>query len=81
MGGGHAGSKLGGSICEARIDNVARSSDWIRLCYQNQQPGDSLVIMNTFTVPVLVSPTNGTTGLSGAADAYLERLSRGRSTP
>jgi hypothetical protein len=64
-GGNHSGLKLGGSICEARIDNVARSSDWIRLCYQNQQPNDSLTTVNAVSlsgVPALRSPANGATG-------------------
>ncbi len=64
-GGGHAGLKLGGSICEARIDTTARASDWIRLCYQNQQPNDSLTTVNVVSlsgVPSLRSPANGATG-------------------
>ena len=60
-GGGHAGLKYGGSICESRIENVPRASDWIRLCYQNQQPSDSLTSLNAQIagVPALSSPTNG----------------------
>jgi hypothetical protein len=64
-GGGHAGLKLGGSICEARIDTVARASDWLRLCYQNQQPNDSLTSVSAASssgVPALRLPANGATG-------------------
>jgi hypothetical protein len=60
-GGGHAGLKFGGSICESRFESVPRASDWIRLCYQNQQPNDSLTSLNAQIagVPALSSPANG----------------------
>ena len=62
-GAGHAGQKFGGSICESRIETVPRSSDWIRLCYQNQQPNDSLTGLSTLlslpAAPALASPLNG----------------------
>ena len=31
---------------EIRIDKVARSANWVNLCYQNQKPGQSLVMFN-----------------------------------
>jgi hypothetical protein len=33
-----------GKIDEARIENMARSADWIKLCYMNQKAGDALVV-------------------------------------
>jgi len=33
-----------GAIEEVRISSVARSADWIKLCYMNQRPDDKLVI-------------------------------------
>ena len=65
-GGGHSGLKFGGSICESRFEGVPRASDWIRLCYQNQQPNDSLTAINAVApaVPVLAQPTNGASGVS-----------------
>jgi hypothetical protein len=33
-----------GSIDEVRICRVARSQDWIKLCYMNQKAQDALVI-------------------------------------
>jgi hypothetical protein len=45
-------SKIDGSYCpfkgmidEVRISNVARSADWIKLCFMNQKPLDALVKM------------------------------------
>ena len=33
-----------GKIDEVRVSNVARSDDWIRLCYMNQKADDALVV-------------------------------------
>jgi Concanavalin A-like lectin/glucanases superfamily/Domain of unknown function (DUF2341) len=33
-----------GTIDEARIENTARSADWIMLCYMNQKAADALVV-------------------------------------
>ena len=33
-----------GTIDEVRVCNVARSADWIRLCFMNQRPDDRLVV-------------------------------------
>jgi hypothetical protein len=33
-----------GTIDEARIENTARSADWIKLCYMNQKAVDALVV-------------------------------------
>jgi Concanavalin A-like lectin/glucanases superfamily/Domain of unknown function (DUF2341) len=33
-----------GKIDEARIENRARSADWIKLCFMNQKAGDALVV-------------------------------------
>ncbi len=67
-GNGHVGLKLGGAVCETRIENTARSSDWIRLCYENQRPTDSLTSITVTApgVPILSSPGNGTTNQSSS---------------
>ena len=35
-----------GLIDEVRIEHTNRSANWINLCYQNQKPGQSLVVFN-----------------------------------
>jgi hypothetical protein len=47
-GSGKGGGYFYGVIDEVEFSNVARSADWIRLFYENQQVADSLV---TFVVP------------------------------
>jgi hypothetical protein len=32
-----------GMIDEVRISNIARSGDWIKLCYMNQKENDALI--------------------------------------
>ena len=60
-----AGKKFGGSIMEARVDKLLRSSDWIKLSYRNQQVNDSITsIDNTPPTPVLSAPSNGSTDQS-----------------
>jgi len=56
-GNGTSGQRFGGLICEARFDSVARSSDWIQLSYQNQQPSDQLLTIY-MAAPVLSLPAN-----------------------
>ena len=54
-----AGRKMGGSIMEARVDRVVRSSDWIRLCYRNQGPNDYLFDYSPLPrQPLLSSPAD-----------------------
>ncbi len=57
-GNGHVGLKLGGSVCETRIESVARSSDWIKLCYANQGATDYLANPPP-QAPVLSAPLSG----------------------
>ncbi len=55
-------SKFFGTMCEARVDNVARSADWIKLCYGNQEAGDMLLNFNPLpSAPILASPANNAT--------------------
>jgi hypothetical protein len=58
-GNAHVGLKLGGAVCETRIENTARSSDWIRLCYENQGAIDYLTNPPP-QPPALSSPATGT---------------------
>jgi hypothetical protein len=55
--------RYNGVIDEVRIENVARSADWIKLCYQNQQPGGDALCMFTPPTPTGLSVTaiTGTT--------------------
>ncbi|HAJ78298.1 MAG TPA: hypothetical protein DCO75_00880, partial [Fibrobacteres bacterium] len=41
---GFSADYFNGIIDEVRISRVARSADWIKLCYQNQKTGQSLVV-------------------------------------
>lgn len=41
--------KYTGVLDEVRIEDVVRSADWARLCYQNQQTSDTLVTYGTPT--------------------------------
>ncbi|MBF0432747.1 MAG: DUF2341 domain-containing protein, partial [Fibrobacteria bacterium] len=42
---------LTGYIDEARVENVNRSADWMRLCYQNQQSSQTLITFETEDYP------------------------------
>jgi hypothetical protein len=53
-----------GDMDEVRIDNVTRDSNYIRLSYENQKPGNSLVDIGTY-VGVPAAPT-GVTAAQGA---------------
>jgi hypothetical protein len=44
---GQTAERFYGTIGEARVDKVARSADWIKLCYENQQASDALTSLNT----------------------------------
>jgi PKD repeat protein len=69
-GAAHTGLKYGGSICEARFENQVRSSDWLKLCFENQQATDSLTSISTTIlapgIPLLSSPGNGATNQSSS---------------
>ncbi|MBD3242555.1 MAG: DUF2341 domain-containing protein, partial [Chitinivibrionales bacterium] len=46
----------GVTIDEVRVEATARSDDWIRLCYMNQRPDDSLITLGTVTCdPVAIT--------------------------
>ena len=58
---------LTGSLDEIRVEKVARSANWMALCFANQQANQKLVTLTTLIVnsPVtLLSPANGATGQS-----------------
>ena len=38
---------FGGVLDEIRIDKTARDQYWVKLCYENQKPGQSLVVFTT----------------------------------
>ncbi len=62
-GSGSTTYNLGGVLEEPRIDKVARSADWIKLCFQNQQANQTLLAFATLpSIPTLASPTNNATG-------------------
>jgi hypothetical protein len=63
---GSGSAFFSGRMQEFRIDSVARSADWVNLCYLTQKSlsivsGGS--IAGTPLTPVLTSPTNGAAGL------------------
>ncbi len=41
--GGHRSATFGGDIDEVRVSRVARSPEWMKLQYENQKPGQTLV--------------------------------------
>ena len=43
--GGRPGELVSGTMDEVRIENIARSADWIKLCYMNQKSEDQLVVV------------------------------------
>ena len=43
--GSAGGQKFGGSLCEVRLDTVARTAGWLRLCHANQGRSDLLTAM------------------------------------
>ncbi|MCP4711138.1 MAG: LamG domain-containing protein, partial [Planctomycetes bacterium] len=45
-----------GIIDEVRVESVTRSPNWIKLCYENQKPGQSLVKLD-LTMPTLTGFT------------------------
>ena len=60
-----------GKIDEAEISNVARSADWIKLCYQNQKESQVLLNVGAGAPPVyspatpsLTSPANAATDIA-----------------
>ena len=53
-----------GDLDEVRVDNTNRSTDWISLCYNNQNPAGDNVCKYYPTRPTLSTPTNGATGQS-----------------
>jgi hypothetical protein len=57
-GSGSTSFNLGGVLDEPRIDKVARSTDWINLCFQNQQINQTLLVQTTPAAPILSLPTN-----------------------
>jgi len=56
-----------GDMDEVRIDNVSRDSNYIKLSYQNQKPGNSLVDIGTYVPPTVPgAPTAVTAATAGA---------------
>ncbi len=56
--------KFWGRMQEVRMSNVARSADWIKLCYENQGATDYLTALASgLAAPQLSEPANGATGL------------------
>lgn len=55
-------------VDEHRISSVVRSSDWIKLCYQNQQATDSLITVGAEQTP---SPTYGDVVWNNANSTYI----------
>jgi hypothetical protein len=49
---------LGGLIDEPRVDKVARSADWLALCFATQSANES-VVLQVPGAPALASPTSG----------------------
>jgi hypothetical protein len=43
VGGWYNTYRFEGAIDEVRVSRVARSADWVRLCYENQKPNQTLV--------------------------------------
>ena len=57
-------AEFNGLLNEIRVENVARSADWLTTCYANQRAGQTFITPISLTmpsVPVLSSPSNGAT--------------------
>jgi hypothetical protein len=70
---GFSADYFNGIIDEVRISRVARSADWIKLCYQNQKAGQSLVVFNNedYSTWTYSKKVNINTSQSGAAVSSL----------
>ncbi len=76
--------RFNGSIDEVRIENTARSADWIRLCYQNQQTSQNLVDPDDYSewkysknIVLNTSPTGANVATPQADFPVLVRLTSG----
>ncbi len=56
---------FGGKIDEVRISNVARSADWIKLCYQNQISAQKLVQFQSQFLPLAGGVVYGDVNMNG----------------
>ncbi|HUI93899.1 MAG TPA: DUF2341 domain-containing protein, partial [Chitinivibrionales bacterium] len=68
-----------GSVDEACVANVARSADWIRLCYQSQMSGASWLSFSSVTVspPSITSDPSNTTVNAGQTASFTVGASGG----
>src|SRR5690606_11285308 len=55
-----------GRIDEVTVSGVVRDSNWIKLAYENQKPGNSLVDIGTYLTP---EPPAAPTGVTAVATA------------
>lgn len=54
-----------GFLDEVRIENVARSADWIKLCYESQRPDQRLLRFQSQYFPRSGGPVHGNVSLNG----------------
>jgi predicted secreted protein len=64
--------RFNGVIDEVRIENQARSADWIKLCYQSQKPDASWLTFAsvTLSVPAITTNPSNTTVTAGQTAAF-----------
>ena len=76
--------RLNGVLDEIRMEKVARDSNWIKLCYQNQQANQTLISYDDYSkwsysknININTSSTGANTTTSVARFPYLVRLNSG----
>ena len=70
IGNDHGGNRLNGSMDEAHISSVARSSDWIKASYDNQKSSSNFVTRGTVSGPRIVTSPLASTASVGTSYTY-----------
>ncbi len=71
LGGASPSRPFVGRIDEVTTSKVTRDSNWIKLAYQNQKPGNSLVDIGTYVAPVVPSAPTGVTAVKGTGNTAI----------
>ncbi len=70
LGNDHSNRRLNGSMDEARISSVGRSTDWIKASYDNQKSSSNFVTRGSVTGPRIVTSPLVATATVGTSFTY-----------
>ena len=70
LGNDHSNRRLNGSMDEARISSVGRSTDWIKASYDNQKTSSNFVTRGSVTGPRIVTSPLVATATVGTSFTY-----------